>query len=931
MARQCTQPKRPRNVTWYKDKAMLAEAQEARQILDEEQLAFLADPGVQMVKLFRQSFQTMLLFRLRILILMILTVMISRMQKRFLGPTFPTMVLTLSQRLSEDFRKLFTPQQELDAEQAFWFRISNPTIKSSNKPPVKLEVPSELPKVSFMTASLKKLKFHLAQFDSVVKKRTTPDARTEVKQAKAKQLLDKELDFACKHAQRIQDLLVYVRDTCPNAIKLNEKKVVVTPKNKVKKVRITSANIVPPKKTTSHSVETQKPELKLCSRKPKIVKNVGSSKKAKIVEYENANHSEPNHTWGSNATDIPSSSSTCHNSKFLATVRFGKDHIARIMGYGDYQMGNVTISRVYYVEGLGHNLFSVGQFCDTNLEVAFWKNTCFIRNLEGVDLIFGPEIQICTQFLLMTCLKHLRSVFYPKHQRLRAGYETIACALGKSKKTSHQPKAEDTNQEILYLLHMDLCGPMRVASINRKRHFVNFIKMLASRIKHLLPALLSKTALSKAINTDCYTQNRSLTCLRYNKTLYKLMQDKKPDLSFFHVFGALCYPTNDNDDLGKLDAKADIGIFIGYVPAKKAFRIYNKRTQKIIETIHVTFDELTAMASEQFSSRLVLHSMTPATSSSGLVPNTVSQQPCIPPKKDDWNHLFNLCFEESPKTKTFHDDPLHEDSTSQGSSSNMRQTHTPFEHLELKNFKQAMTEPSWIDSMQEEIHEFKRLQVWELAPCPDKVLLINLKQEEVIDSEESFEPVARIEAIHIFIANVAHKNMTIFQMDVKTAFLNGELKEEKYGLLSTDYVDTPMVEKNKLDEDLQGTPVDATLYSGMIGSLMYLTSSRPDLSMQSAYVLGIRQSLPKTYADADLAGCQDTRRSTSESAQFLDDKLEKVENGVVELYFIQTKYQLADIFTKPFPRERFNFLIENLSMRSMSPKTLKRLAEETKE
>ncbi|GJR28782.1 retrovirus-related pol polyprotein from transposon TNT 1-94 [Tanacetum coccineum] len=103
------------------------------------------------------------------------------------------------------------------------------------------------------------------------------------------------------------------------------------------------------------------------------------------------------------------------------------------------------------------------------------------------------------------------------------------------------------------------------------------------------------------------------------------MQDKKPDLSFFHVFGALCYPTNDNGDLGKLDAKADIGIFVGYAPAKKAFRIYNKRTQKIIETIHVTFDELTTMASKQLSSGPRLQCMTPATSNLGFVP--VLQQP----------------------------------------------------------------------------------------------------------------------------------------------------------------------------------------------------------------------------------------------------------------------------------------------------------------
>ncbi|GKB87362.1 retrovirus-related pol polyprotein from transposon TNT 1-94 [Tanacetum coccineum] len=151
---------------------------------------------------------------------------------------------------------------------------------------------------------------------------------------------------------------------------------------------------------------------------------------------------------------------------------------------------------------------------------------------------------------------------------------------------------------------------------------------------------------AEAINIACYTQNRSLIRHRYNKTPYELIQDKKPDLSFFHVFGSLYYPTNDNDDLGKLDAKADTGIFVGYVSAKKAFRIYNKRTQKIIETIHVTFDELTAMASEQFSSGPGLHSMTPTTSILGLVSNPVSQKPCIPPKRDDWDRLFQPMFDE---------------------------------------------------------------------------------------------------------------------------------------------------------------------------------------------------------------------------------------------------------------------------------------------
>ncbi|GKF06352.1 retrovirus-related pol polyprotein from transposon TNT 1-94 [Tanacetum coccineum] len=135
--------------------------------------------------------------------------------------------------------------------------------------------------------------------------------------------------------------------------------------------------------------------------------------------------------------------------------------------------------------------------------------------------------------------------------------------------------------------------------------------------------------------------------------------------------------------------------------------------------------------------------------------------------------------------------------------------------VEPKNFKQAMTEPSWLDAMQEEIHEFQRLEVWELVSCPNKVLLIKLKwiykvkmdefggvlknkarlvaqgfrQEEGINFEESFAPVARIEAVCIFIANATHKNMTIYQMDVKTAFLNGELKEEVHVSQPEGFVD----------------------------------------------------------------------------------------------------------------------------------------------
>ncbi|GKD74074.1 retrovirus-related pol polyprotein from transposon TNT 1-94 [Tanacetum coccineum] len=131
------------------------------------------------------------------------------------------------------------------------------------------------------------------------------------------------------------------------------------------------------------------------------VHDMCSSKKSKIVESKTANHSEPNHTWGSNDADFLSSSSLV----MIGTVRFRNDNIARIMGYGDYQVGNITILRVYYVEGLGHNFFLVGQFCDADLEVAFRKNTCFIRNLEGVDLLSGSRDTNLYTFSLDDMLK----------------------------------------------------------------------------------------------------------------------------------------------------------------------------------------------------------------------------------------------------------------------------------------------------------------------------------------------------------------------------------------------------------------------------------------------------------------------------------------------------------------------------------------------
>nr|GEW30329.1 hypothetical protein [Tanacetum cinerariifolium] len=379
--------------------------------------------------------------------------------------------------------------------------------------------------------------------------------------------------------------------------------------------------------------------------------------------------------------------------KFLGIVKFGNDHVEKIMGYGDYKIGNVTISRVYFVEGLGHNLFSVGQFCDSDLEVAFRQHICFICNLEGVDLLTGSRGNNLypVSWRYDDVLSYLQGLVrgLPK-LKFEKDHPCSACTMGKSRNKSHKPKSEDTNQEKLYLLYMDLCGPMRVKSVNEKKYIlvivddysrftwvkclrskdeapefiIKFLKMIQLRLKQngvierrnrtlieaartmLIYAQAPLFLWAEAVATVCYTQNRSIVRLRHGKTPYELLHGKLPDLSFLHVFGALCYPTNDSENLGKLQPKADIGIFIGYAPTKTVFRIYNRRTRRIIETIHVDFDELTAMASEQSSSGPTLHEMTHATISLGLVPKPTSSTPFVPPSRNDWDLLFQPFFDE---------------------------------------------------------------------------------------------------------------------------------------------------------------------------------------------------------------------------------------------------------------------------------------------
>ncbi|GKA68234.1 retrovirus-related pol polyprotein from transposon TNT 1-94 [Tanacetum coccineum] len=340
--------------------------------------------------------------------------------------------------------------------------------------------------------------------------------------------------------------------------------------------------------------------------------------------------------------------------KFFGTVKFGNDHVAKILGYSDYQIGNVTISRVYYVEELGHNLFSVGQFCDSNLKVAFRQHTCFIRNLEGVDLLTGSRgnnmytLSLGDMMASFPISRHGLVRGLPK-LKFENDHLCSACAMGKSTKKPHKPKYEDTNQEKLYLLHMDLCKPMRVASVNGKKYihfivddysqftwlkclrtdngteFVNqtlreyYVKVgishetfvsrspqqngvIETRNRMLIEAsrtmlIYAKALLflwAKAVATACYTQNLSIVHLVIAKNHIKLLHDKHPDLSFSCIW------------------------------CNSAIQ------QMIVRTC----------------SGPALHEMTPATINLGLVPNPPPSTLFVPPSRTDWDILFQLLFDE---------------------------------------------------------------------------------------------------------------------------------------------------------------------------------------------------------------------------------------------------------------------------------------------
>ncbi|GJV19024.1 retrovirus-related pol polyprotein from transposon TNT 1-94 [Tanacetum coccineum] len=696
--------------------------------------------------------------------------------------------------------------------------------------------------------------------------------------------------------------------------------------------------------------------------------------------------------------------------KFMRTVRFGNDQFIAITGYGDYVKGNITVCHVYYIEGLGHNLFNVEQLYDGDLEVAFCSKTCYVRNLEEDDLLTGDrksnlyiisisdifisEMDASSPVCLMSKATLTKSWLW--HRRLsHLNFGTInnltkhdlvddlpkfkygkfhlcsECKWGKSKKASHPPKVIPSNHSKLELLQIDLCRPMWVASINGKRYILmivddysrftwvyflrtkdetpeiikNFIARVqlnynanickirtdnGTEIKNatlkahydkldiMQPFLIARTPQqngvverrnctlveaartmliflqlpeflwAEAVSTACFTQNRSLIHKRYNKTPYELLYGRNPNVEYFHVFGSLCYLTNDRDDLGKMKPKADIESM--NIPSKK------------------DLDNLFGPMYEEYFEKRSSDTAPPIVTTSEEQTSPISLN-----EADEFNQEDSADFDGN----------------------------TIFVPYDAPNFEEAESSTTTLDLSNMHVFHQKNKSDAENIVIRNKSRLAakGYKQEEGIDFEVSFALIARLEVVRMFVAFAAHKNITIFPMDVKTTFLNDPLKEEVYS-----YNMGLWYSKDSRFELIAYSDADHARckddYKSISGGLQFLAEAEyVALSVCCTKFIwmrtqlldyGYKYNIIPMYCDSKSAiaiSCNPVQHSRTKHIDIRYHFIkEHVEKGIVELYFVGTEYQLADMFTKVLPKERFEYLVHRIGMRCLTPTQLERLA-----
>ncbi|GJY21400.1 leucine-rich repeat transmembrane protein kinase protein [Tanacetum coccineum] len=538
-------------------------------------------------------------------------------------------------------------------------------------------------------------------------------------------------------------------------------------------------------------------------------------------------------------------------------------------GYKEFQaeamainiQANIISCHVYYVEGLGHNLVSVRQFCDGELEVAFHSNTCYVQNLEGDDLLTGgrdsnlytisiSNMAASSPVCLMSKETSTKSWLW--HRRLShlnvgtinnlTGLDLVdgllkfkygknhlcsSCKRGKTKKASHPPKLVPSDHSKLSILHMDLCDTKRLnlnykakvckirtdngtefKNATLKAHYEKLGIMqqfstactpqqngVVERRNHtlveaartmLIFSRLPEFLWAEVVATTCFTQNRSIIYTRHNKTPYELLRGRKPNVEYFHVFGSLCYLTNDRDDLGKMKPKVDIRVFIGYFSKRPRADTMNTPSKEDLENLFGpmfeeyfekrSFDTLINSAAQptQFhedsssTSSIIVeeHEAPPIETTSDEQTSPISLTNADEVNQED-SADFNGNLDFVPYNTSSHEEI--ESSTAALEPSNVQNFHQvqPSTHIwtkdhpldqvigdlskpvmtrqrlqtdsevcmyaltvstiEPKNIKEAMADYSWIESMQDKMSQFERPQVWELVPRPEGKNIIALK------------------------------------------------------------------------------------------------------------------------------------------------------------------------------------------------------------
>nr|GEY11634.1 hypothetical protein [Tanacetum cinerariifolium] len=449
--------------------------------------------------------------------------------------------------------------------------------------------------------------------------------------------------------------------------------------------------------------------------------------------------------------------------KYMTTIRFDIDQFAPILGYEDLVQGNITINRVYYIEGLNHNLFSVGQFCDADLE----KDV-----MIGLPKLKYVKDQLCS-----------------------------SCEVSKAKRSSFKTKTIPSSKGRLNLLHMDLCSPMRVASINGKKV---------------------------------------------------------------------------GENLDKMKEKRDQRILLGYSTQSKGYHVYNKRTRLIVKSIHLRFDEIKEMSEASV-----------ANDTSGLVPqrqkvydydnsDSVPQIKHVLPLSDTTvlsQQELNLLFV-----------PLYDEFFNAAKG---------YAQEEAIHFEESLAPVACLEAVRIFV-PYAAHNCFPIYQMDVKTTFLNgpLKKEVYVAQPYGFvdhdhpKNVYRLrkalyglkeaprawydELSQFLISKGFTKGLQIHQSPHGIFINQANYALEilhKHGMEKGQSIGTPMGMKPKLDADLSGKPVDQTDHHSKIESLMYLTSSRPDIvQADSSFEL-------KDFLDADHAGCIDTRKITYGGIQFLGDKL----------------------------------------------------------